>query len=368
MLRFFARGALAAVCVLALLAQAAQADPDQTARQADQVLHEVMSIPARSIPETLLAEAQGLAIIPDVIKIGFIAGVRRGHGVVMVRDANGRWGLPQFVVLTGGSVGWQAGVQGTDVVLVFLTRKSVDGLLAGKFTIGADAAAAAGPVGRNAAAATDFRLKAEILSYSRSRGLFAGLALDGSAIEIDGEAQSIFYASAPGQPPTRIPESASRLLSDVTNMTAPATATGVPSPAGEPIAEPMPMPIPGPVVEPAPPLDGVQPTARRVAVPKTDALRQTLAKNASKLQGIVDQQWQQYLALPADVFEPGEPPRVDMLQAALRQYDTVAADAKYRSLTGRGEFQSAHGALRDYVRALTTAPDGQVPLPPPPAR
>ena len=134
-----------------------------------------MAIPGRQIPETLLAEAQGIAIVPNVIKVGFVAGIRWGHGVVMVRDAEGEWSLPQFVTLTGGSVGWQAGVQGTDVVLVFLTKKSVEGLWRGKFTIGADASVAAGPVGHDAAAATDARLRAEILSYSRSRGLFIGL-------------------------------------------------------------------------------------------------------------------------------------------------------------------------------------------------
>ena len=156
---------------LLLLPGPAMADPDQTVRVADQVLHEVILIPGRQIPERLLAEAQGIAIIPRVIKIGFIAGVRRGHGVMLVRDAEGEWSLPQFITLTGGSVGWQAGVEGTDVVLVFMTKKSVEGMLRGKFTIGADASVAAGPIGRDAAAATDARLKAEILSYSRSRGL-----------------------------------------------------------------------------------------------------------------------------------------------------------------------------------------------------
>ncbi|HEV3020939.1 MAG TPA: lipid-binding SYLF domain-containing protein, partial [Pirellulales bacterium] len=108
--------------------------PDESVRLADQVLHEIMSIPARRIPEQLLADAEGLVIIPSVIKVGFVGGIRRGRGVVLVRDADGAWGIPQFVVLTGGSVGWQAGVQATDVVLVFRTKKSVEGLLGGKFT------------------------------------------------------------------------------------------------------------------------------------------------------------------------------------------------------------------------------------------
>ena len=117
------------------------ADPIETARLSEQVLGELMAIPGKQVPIRLLEQAQGVAIIPNVIKVGFVAGARRGHGVVMVRDAEGEWSLPQFVTLTGGSVGWQAGIQGTDVVLVFTTKKGVEGLLRGKFTIGADAAA-----------------------------------------------------------------------------------------------------------------------------------------------------------------------------------------------------------------------------------
>ena len=211
-------------------AAAVHAEPNETIRAADEVLHEIMAIPARQIPGALLSEAQAVAIIPDVLKIGFVAGVRRGHGVVLVRDERGQWGLPQFVTLTGGSVGWQAGVQGTDVVLVFMTKKSVEGLARGKFTIGADASAAAGPVGRNAAAATDFKLKAEILSYSRSRGLFVGFALDGSAIEADNNAQMAYYGTPPGQPPARVPEPAVTLLQDVVNLTPAVPAVGNPAP------------------------------------------------------------------------------------------------------------------------------------------
>ncbi len=230
MRRRFVPIVLLAVGCLALAAAAVHAEPNETIRAADEVLHEIMAIPARQIPGTLLSEAQAVAIIPDVLKIGFVAGVRRGHGVVLVRDERGQWGLPQFVTLTGGSVGWQAGVQGTDVVLVFMTKKSVEGLAHGKFTIGADASAAAGPVGRNAAAATDFKLKAEILSYSRSRGLFVGFALDGSAIEADNNAQMAYYGTPPGQPPAHVPEPAVTLLQDVVNLTPAVPAVGNPAP------------------------------------------------------------------------------------------------------------------------------------------
>ena len=175
-----------------------------------------------------------MAVIPNVIKVGLVAGVRRGHGVVMVRDAQGQWTLPLFITLTGGSLGWQAGIQGTDVVLVFTTRKGVDGLLRGKCTIGVDASATAGPVGRNAAAATDTELKSEIFSYSRSRGLFLGASFDGSLLEVDQGAALNFYGppKADGQPQV-VPESAIKLHNYLVDLTKPAT---VPPPQLAPIA------------------------------------------------------------------------------------------------------------------------------------
>ena len=223
---------------------------DMTVRTADDILIEQTQMTGKRIPESLLAEAQGVAIIPDVIKIGFVAAVRRGHGVVLVRDANGAWTLPQFITITGGSVGWQAGIQGTDVVLVFMTKKSVQGLLKGKFTIGADASAAAGPVGRNAAAATDARLQAEILSYSRSRGLFAGVSLDGSVIEMNPATQSVYYDAPVGQPPVRVPESALKLVQDLTQLSS-ATRVAPPTVA-QPAVAPSPDTSLQPVPQPAP--------------------------------------------------------------------------------------------------------------------
>ncbi len=206
-------------CGAAGAARTAYADPTETVRASEQVLAEIMAIPARRIPEALMAEAQGVVIIPNVIKVGFIAGARRGHGVVLVRDNEGEWSLPQFVTLTGGSVGWQAGIQGSDVILVFTTKKGVEGLLSGKFTIGADAAASAGPVGRNAAAATDATLKSEILSYSRSRGLFLGVSIDGSVLEIDQEAHQAFYGSPSSQLPHQLPAVAAELRQELVSLT-----------------------------------------------------------------------------------------------------------------------------------------------------
>ena len=171
----------------------------KTLEHSTQVLDDLAKIPLKGIPAKLLADAEGVAIIPRVIKAGFVFGGRGGHGVVIAKDKNGVWGEPVFINLGGASVGFQAGVESTDVVLVFRDRKSLDRLLEGKgkLTLGADAAVAAGPVGRMAAAATDAKLEAEIVSYSRSRGLFAGVSLDGAAIHADANSNAMFRQ--PGQ-------------------------------------------------------------------------------------------------------------------------------------------------------------------------
>jgi len=158
-----------------------------------EVLEQIMAIPEKSIPPQLLANAQGIAIIPNVIKVGFVLGGRHGKGILFVRDKRAGWSNPSFVALTGGSFGWQIGAQSTDVILVFKTGRSVEGIMKGKFTLGADAGVAAGPVGRRVEAATDAQLKSEIYSYSRSRGLFAGVSLEGSVLQIDDSANAVFY-------------------------------------------------------------------------------------------------------------------------------------------------------------------------------
>ncbi|MBW2170105.1 MAG: lipid-binding SYLF domain-containing protein, partial [Deltaproteobacteria bacterium] len=149
--------------------------------------------PEKSIPPSLLNNAYAVAVIPNVIKGGFVFGGRYGWGVLVVKTKESKWSAPSFVSLAAGSVGYQIGLQSIDVILVFKSKKSVDRITKGKFTLGADASVAAGPVGRTASAGTDLRLEAEIYSYSRSRGLFAGVSLEGSAIQIKGEANRSFY-------------------------------------------------------------------------------------------------------------------------------------------------------------------------------
>jgi len=186
---------LALLLSASLLSANAVAGPqeDQRARNAVRVLSEIQNIPEQAIPDKLLDEGRAIIVIPDTIKAGLVLGGRRGHGLMSVKTADGSWSNPVFIKLTGGSIGFQAGVQSSDVILVFRNDRSLDNIVNGKFTLGADAGVAAGPVGRSAAAATDGQLKAEIWSWSRARGLFAGVALDGAALQIDDAANLDAY-------------------------------------------------------------------------------------------------------------------------------------------------------------------------------
>ncbi|KGI78951.1 lipid-binding SYLF domain-containing protein [Oleiagrimonas soli] len=195
------------VAVSALLPLAAAHADDrgealQRASKAVTVLQQIQQAPDKAIPQELLRNAKAIVVVPDVVKAGLVFGGQHGRGLVSVRTADGTWSNPVFISLTGGSVGFQAGVSATDVVLVFRTQRGVDSLVDGKFTLGVDAAAAAGPVGRNAHVSTDTQFKAEIYSYSRSRGLFAGVALNGSVLRIDYDADAAVYGA--GITPRRI--------------------------------------------------------------------------------------------------------------------------------------------------------------------
>jgi lipid-binding SYLF domain-containing protein len=161
--------------------------------EASGVLEELFAQRDTAIPEKLMARAHGIAVIPNVVKVAAVVGGRRGSGAMVVRDASGKFSDPIMVSLTGGNVGWQIGVQSTDIVLVFTTARGVEGIADGKLTLGADASVAAGPVGRAASAGTDQNFTAEVYSYSRNRGLFAGIALDGSILAIDSKSNKGLY-------------------------------------------------------------------------------------------------------------------------------------------------------------------------------
>jgi lipid-binding SYLF domain-containing protein len=170
-----------------------QSDEAERAQNAATVLSEIMAAPDQSIPEGLLKKAYGIAVIPHVVKGAFGIGGRYGKGLVAQRNADGGWGTPLFIEIGGGSFGLQIGVEATDVVMVFTNRTGINPLLKGKLKIGADASATAGPVGRKAEAGTDILLKSAIYSYSRSKGLFAGIALDGAVLQLDDSANESVY-------------------------------------------------------------------------------------------------------------------------------------------------------------------------------
>ncbi|RKR84816.1 lipid-binding SYLF domain-containing protein [Mucilaginibacter gracilis] len=149
-----------------------------------------------SIPRELLEKTNGIIIIPKLINAGFVIGGKRGKGIAMVKLPDGKWSNPVFVTMTGGSFGLQAGVQSVDLVLVFKSAKTLHRIGTGSFTLGGDISAAAGPVGRSSSANTDYKLEAEVYSYSRSRGLFAGISINGAKLDIDAKADNAFYGQS----------------------------------------------------------------------------------------------------------------------------------------------------------------------------
>jgi lipid-binding SYLF domain-containing protein len=225
-------GLLAAVFLGASSCYAGAAREEGRLLTATEVLEDVQSMPDQRLPDTLLAHAYGIAVIPDVTKVAFLFGGRHGNGVMAVRDTlSSPWSNPVFISLTGGSWGLQIGAQSSDIILVFTTKAGIEGIAGGKLTLGADASVAAGPVGRQGSAATDVSL-AEIYSYARTRGLFGGIAVDGSVIAIDRSANAALYRKHgvtateifSGQAPAP-PETAQRFLERLAQATHTAVRT-----------------------------------------------------------------------------------------------------------------------------------------------
>lgn len=194
--------ALGFLALLPSLAVQAADPPLKQARNAVQVLRDMVDdAPDKSIPIDLLKNATAIAVIPGMVKGGFVFSGQKGEGLISIRK-DGVWSNPNFISVGGAGVGFQIGIQSADVILVFRTQGGVDSIIDGKFTMGANASAAAGPVGRSATAATDGQMKAEIYTYSRAKGLFVGVALDGSRIAIDENTNEQVYG--PGITPRRI--------------------------------------------------------------------------------------------------------------------------------------------------------------------
>ncbi len=164
--------------------------------QSKKIIEEMVDAPDGIVPTDLLRRSRAIVIFPSVIKAGLGFGGHYGRGVVLRRDGStGKWGPPAFITLVGASVGWQMGIQSTDLVLLVMNDVNLKSLFRDKFTIGADASVAAGPIGRDASAATDLGLSGAILSYSRAKGLFAGVSFKGSVIESDWESNEAYYGS-----------------------------------------------------------------------------------------------------------------------------------------------------------------------------
>src|ERR1700736_6246535 len=185
---------LLAMLVLGTLCWAGSGREDATDRldNATQVLHEIMGMPDKGIPEEVLEHARCIAVVPHMVKGGFIFGAKGGKGVATCRTANG-WKRPAFITISGGSWGLQIGVEAVDLVMIIQNEKGMQKLLSSNFQIGADASAAAGPVGRHASAGTDWKLDTEILTCSRAKGAFAGLTLEGASIRQDDDSRHARY-------------------------------------------------------------------------------------------------------------------------------------------------------------------------------
>jgi lipid-binding SYLF domain-containing protein len=156
------------------------------------VLHQIMAAPDKGIPEEVLEHAKCIAIVPHMIKGGFVFGAENGRGVATCRTSKG-WSAPAFFAITGGSWGLQIGIEGVDVVMIFQGNKGMQRMEASNFKVGVDASAAAGPVGRNASAGTDWNLNTQVLTYSRAKGAFAGLTLSGANVRQDDDSMKAFY-------------------------------------------------------------------------------------------------------------------------------------------------------------------------------
>src|SRR3984893_825278 len=180
-------------CVATGVVLGQETTPDKRLQEASAVVNEMMGMPDKGIPQSVLDKAQCIVVIPGLKKAAFIVGGQYGRGYASCRKSGGTWGPPAAVKMEGGSFGLQLGGQSTDVILLVMDQRGMDKLLSDKFTIGADAAAAAGPVGRDAKADTDIMLHAEILSYARSRGAYAGLSLEGATLRPDNEENRKLY-------------------------------------------------------------------------------------------------------------------------------------------------------------------------------
>jgi SH3 domain-containing YSC84-like protein 1 len=290
--------------------------PNQIVIDATNVIAQSVAMQG-GLPQKMLADAQAVAIVPNTVRGAFVVGAQFGRGVLLVRGPGGAWQAPQMIDITGGSLGYQIGVQSTDLILIFRTPQSVANVMRGTLKVGVDASVAAGPVGRDASAATDLQLKAEILSYSRTRGAFVGASIAGSSIQMDRQADALYY-----QPPGTVPASATQLVQLLTTLASGGQPVAAPpAPPAQPIAAAGPVPVPQPLNE------------AETAKQQLDAASRQLAAN-------LDDQWKQYLALPGELYTPNHMPSIEEIEQAIRRYEAVSQQPQYATLTNQPAFQA----------------------------
>lgn len=326
--------------------------------EATSVLQELTTGTTLQLPEQLLASAEGVAIVPHYVRGAFVIGVAGGRGVLVTRDANRNWQAPEFITIGGGSIGWQAGVQATDLVLVFRSPRSLNNMRTGKLTLGANASAAAGPIGRYASAATDASAQAEIFTYSKSRGLFAGVALDGASLQIDVPATQAYYQTALGGPGV-IPQSALGLVNELSRF-----STTVPS--AEPNNAPSDL---APSVNPFPASSSLPEVSDAATAPLAPRIvigpggMATLENAVSSLLPHVDDQWKAYLALPTN-WQGANEISAQEIYSTLTRYERVATNPQFAALRALPAFEQAIKELQ--TLAVQTPQAYQLKLPPPP--
>jgi lipid-binding SYLF domain-containing protein len=218
----FGLALLAATLVVGTRPSAAETSDSDRLIRASEVLVKFTAEDENSIPAALLERAHGIAVIPSLVRGGFFVGGRRGRGVLSVRAPDGQWSNPAFITLTGGNLGLQFGAEWADVVLVFANEQSVKNMASGKFTMGGDATAIAGPIGKRATAA--ITAKAEVYIYTRSRGLYAGAAFEGTRLAVDGDGNKAFYSGdehqALGPPTAATPGTAQQFVETLRGVSA----------------------------------------------------------------------------------------------------------------------------------------------------
>jgi len=192
-------GNLLVLLAVGVAAASAEHTPDKRLAESAEVLNEIMGAKDRGIPQDLLEKAQCVGVVPNLKRAGFVIGAKYGKGVVVCREGAGRWSAPSNIRIEGGSVGLQIGAGETDVVFIVMNKRGMEKLMEDKFTVGGDASAMAGPVGRSTEANTDAMMHAEILSYSRSRGVFAGISLQGATLRPDRDDNRALYGKEIGQ-------------------------------------------------------------------------------------------------------------------------------------------------------------------------